>query len=108
MKMKTIMVTVFAFCMSACALDPTDDQTEQQAPDDQTEQQAPDDPAAISTDKPTKGAGPDFPKFAACGTSGPNLQHQVIADASSPNTANQRSGSSTGCTAPGALQPTDR
>jgi hypothetical protein len=127
MKMKTIMVTVFAFCMSACPHDPTDDQPKQQAPDSQTEQQAPDDPAAISTDKPTKDAGPVFPNLAACGTSGPNLQHQVIADASFPNTANQRwsagepggrrarrarggggaSGSSTGCTDPGALQPTD-
>jgi hypothetical protein len=28
--MKTLMITVFAFCMSACALDPTVDQPEQQ------------------------------------------------------------------------------
>ena len=98
MEDEDVMVTMFAFCMSACALDPTEDQTEQQAPDD---------PAAISTDEPAKDAGPVTPMFAACGTSGPNLQKQIIADAVSPNAANQRSGASTGCTALGALQPTD-
>jgi hypothetical protein len=47
------------------------------------------------------------PAHAACGTTGPNLDNRRVNDASSPNTANQRTGSSTGCAAPGALQPTD-
>jgi hypothetical protein len=44
---------------------------------------------------------------APCGTSGPNRENRVEADAPANGTANQRSGSSTGCPAPGALQPTD-
>lgn len=49
------------------------------------------------------------PSFAApCGKVGPLLDGRVITDAVSPNSAaQQRSGSSTGCTAIGALQRTD-
>jgi hypothetical protein len=44
---------------------------------------------------------------APCGTSGPNLQNERVDDAAFQGAANQRSGSSTGCWAPGVLQPTD-
>lgn len=47
------------------------------------------------------------PMHAACGTAGPLLENRVEADAPAGGAANQRSGSSTGCSAPGALQPTD-
>jgi len=47
------------------------------------------------------------PMHANCGTAGPNLENRVEADAPAGGAANQRSGSSTGCSAPGALQPTD-
>lgn len=47
------------------------------------------------------------PFHASCGTAGPNRENRVEADAPANGTANQRSGSSTSCTAPGALQPTD-
>jgi hypothetical protein len=47
------------------------------------------------------------PFHAACGTAGPNRENRVEADAPASGTANQRSGSSTSCDAPGALQPTD-
>ena len=50
------------------------------------------------------GAGPFH---ASCGTPGPNLENRVEADAPASGAANQRSGSSTGCPAPGVLQPTD-
>ncbi|GAA4416383.1 SH3 domain-containing protein [Actinokineospora soli] len=59
------------------------------------------------------GATPDktgdqlSPMHASCGTSGPNLENRVEADAPAGGAANQRSGSSTSCSAPGALQPTD-
>jgi hypothetical protein len=59
--------------------------------------------AAPKTD-PSGGAGP---RHASCGTPGPNLENRVEADAPASGAANQRSGSSTGCGAPGALQPTD-
>lgn len=32
--MKTLIMTIFAFCISACTLDPMEDQTEQRASDD--------------------------------------------------------------------------
>lgn len=44
---------------------------------------------------------------APCGTAGPNIENRVEADAPANGAANQRSGSSTSCSAPGALQPTD-
>lgn len=47
------------------------------------------------------------PMHANCGQAGPNLENRVEADAPTGGAANQRSGSSTGCSAPGALQPTD-
>jgi hypothetical protein len=46
-------------------------------------------------------------EFAACGKTGPNLTNKITTNASYPNAANQRSGSSTSCVAVGALQPTD-
>jgi hypothetical protein len=44
---------------------------------------------------------------AYCGRSGPNLQNGRVNDAAFTGPANQRSGSSTSCSAPGVLQPTD-
>lgn len=46
-------------------------------------------------------------RYGANGTAGPNLENRVEADAPASGAANQRSGSSTGCPAPGVLQPTD-
>ncbi|HEU4408630.1 MAG TPA: hypothetical protein VFS43_25435 [Polyangiaceae bacterium] len=68
------------------------------------EQQASDEERAA-----LEGAVPDVPTddAAACGKTGPNLDTKIVADAASPNSANQRSGSSTGCAAVGVLQPTD-
>lgn len=62
------------------------------------------DPTAISDDKTAEAGSVEY---AACGRTGPNLQNQIIANASSPNAVQQRSGSSTSCVAVGALQPTD-
>jgi hypothetical protein len=47
------------------------------------------------------------PLNASCGRAGPNVANHRVNDAPSNGTANQRSGSSTSCTAPGALQPSD-
>ncbi|HEU5470933.1 MAG TPA: SH3 domain-containing protein [Actinophytocola sp.] len=56
---------------------------------------------------PKPGPGSVGPMHAPCNTAGPNLENRVEADAPASGAANQRSGSSTGCGAPGALQPTD-
>jgi hypothetical protein len=53
------------------------------------------------------GPGTVSPMHANCGRIGPNLENRVELDAPAGGAVNQRSGSSTGCTAPGALQPTD-
>jgi hypothetical protein len=47
------------------------------------------------------------PLNAACGTAGPTGSAVRVNDAPLSGTVNQRRGSSTGCSAPGALQPTD-
>lgn len=44
---------------------------------------------------------------APCGTRPPDDDSKITADAASPNAANQRTGSSTGCTILGVLQPSD-
>lgn len=56
----------------------------------------------------SRDATAEAPFAAACGQAGPFLDGRVIIDAVSPNSAaQQRSGSSTGCAAIGALQQTD-
>jgi hypothetical protein len=63
---------------------------------------------AIAGDKMAElGIEPSSLRHANCGTAGPFLDGTVIADAASPNAANQRNGSSTGCPADGVLQPSD-
>lgn len=47
------------------------------------------------------------PDAAACGKAGPTSTSVRVNDAAFTGAANQRSGSSTSCTAVGALQPTD-
>lgn len=47
------------------------------------------------------------PRFASCGRNGPTNLTERVSDASSPDAARQRSGSSTGCPTDGVLQPTD-
>lgn len=47
------------------------------------------------------------PQFAPCNTAGSTAVRVFEADAPLNGAANQRSGSSTSCSAPGALQPTD-
>jgi hypothetical protein len=51
--------------------------------------------------------GESSPQFAPCGTAGSTAVSTFEADAPLNGAANQRSGSSTSCGAPGALQPTD-
>jgi hypothetical protein len=63
--------------------------------------------AAPASAAPQASGGPVAPLNAPCGTAGPNLQNQRFNDAPAGGAAKQRSGSSTGCTAPGVLQPTD-
>ena len=46
-------------------------------------------------------------RHAPCGTPGPNVGNERVNDAAITGAARQRSGSSTGCTAPGAIQPSD-
>jgi hypothetical protein len=62
--------------------------------------------AAGSTVERTEDELPS-PSAAACGRPGPNRENRRVNNASSPNAARQRSGSSTGCVALGVLQPTD-
>jgi hypothetical protein len=47
------------------------------------------------------------PQSAACGTKGSTASSERVDDAAFTGAANQRSGSSSGCPAFGALQPTD-
>jgi hypothetical protein len=63
--------------------------------------------AAPASAAPMTDPGAASPRHAPCGTAGPNLENRVELDAPAGGAANQRSGSSTGCGAPGALQPTD-
>jgi hypothetical protein len=106
--MKTLMMAMFALCVSACAFDTTGDQTAQQVPDEELAISDLTAPAAMPEAMAAKLAMGFVPDAAACGRSGPNLQNQVIADAASRSGgANQRSGSSTRCPALGVLQPTD-
>ena len=67
------------------------------------------DPDAIPSDAiVAKGLnGLISPLEAACGTVAGNLENRLVADAAFTGTARQRTGSSTSCPAPGALQPTD-
>lgn len=68
------------------------------------------DPDAIPSDAiVAKGLnGVITPLNAACGSPPPgNLENRLVADAAFTGTARQRTGSSTSCTASGALQPSD-
>jgi hypothetical protein len=65
-------------------------------------------PASAAPKTPPSGVGA---MHAPCGTTGPNIDNRVDADAPSGGAANQRSGtialSSNNCTILGVLQPTD-
>jgi hypothetical protein len=67
--------------------------------------------AGTASATPKTGQGGVGTAHAACGTTGPNIDNRVDADAPSGGAANQRSGtvsaSSTNCTIVGVLQPTD-
>ena len=102
--MKRLMVTVFAFGMSACALDSAGNQPEQQAVDEELVSPSPD---YLASAKAQAAAASVLPLNASCGTVGPNVGNEFHADAPAGDAANQRSGSSTGCTILGVLQPTD-
>jgi hypothetical protein len=68
------------------------------------------DPALAATIAMSKRASIDdgvVPQFASCGTPGSTAVSEQVNDAAFQGAAKQRSGSSTSCTAPGALQPTD-
>jgi hypothetical protein len=104
--MKKLMVMVFAFGMSACALDPAEDPSVQSTQDEALIAPSPEYLAAAKIKIASVQSAVE-PRNAACGTNGPNLQNQVIADVAINGAARQRTGSSTGCTARGELQPTD-
>jgi len=67
--------------------------------------------AAPASAAPKVVPGGVSPMHAPCGTTGPNIDNRVDADAPSGGAANQRSGtiaaSSTNCVILGVLQPTD-
>lgn len=105
--MKKFMMMLFAFGMSACALDPAGNPSDQQVPD---EASIPANPDYLATAKAQQARAQNLisPDFAACGKVGPNLQDQVISNASQGSGgANIRNGSSTSCPALGVLEPTD-
>jgi hypothetical protein len=64
--------------------------------------------SAVAAAEPA-GASPGgaSPLNASCGTVGPNLANLRVNDAPVSGAVNQRSGSSTSCSIPGVLQPTD-
>jgi hypothetical protein len=110
MMMKMLMATVFALCMSACALDPEGEQLEQQAVDEDLVSPSPDyleSAKAQAAKAHAASVGPVVSEFASCGTAGPNIGNEFNADAPFGDAANQRSGSSTSCARLGVLQPTD-
>jgi hypothetical protein len=64
--------------------------------------------AAITAAKMAEiGPEGDSLRFASCGRNGPTDIAEFVSDASFPDAARQRSGSSTGCATDGVLQPTD-
>lgn len=112
--MKVFMTTVFVFGMTACGIEatgPGDEPMEEQAPVQELAMAELKDPAAVQAKIQEKlAANPEAaaaPRHAACGRVGPRLDGSRTNDASSPNTALQRSGSSTSCDRPGQLNPTD-
>jgi hypothetical protein len=112
--MRMAKVMLFACCVAACAVDgstASDDVNDGDSVDD-----APAEPldsariAAIAKAKKAASVGANLvisPHAASCGTNGPTSTSEHVNDAAFMGTARQRSGSSAGCTAPGALQPTD-
>lgn len=62
---------------------------------------------SASAEPPKTDPGTVSPMHAPCGTTGPNLENRVEADAPAGGSARQRRGSSTSCTADGQLEPTD-
>jgi hypothetical protein len=78
------------------------------AGDTVTEQLDPERAAAIAKVKMASiDAAAISPQSAACGRAGSTSTSERVNDAAFTGAANQRSGSSTGCVALGALQPTD-
>ena len=99
-----LMVMGFAFCMSACALDSTETQPEQQVVDESLVSPSPD---YLASAKVKAVDASVLPRNASCGKVAPNIGNQFNADAPAGDAANQRSGSSTSCAILGVLQPTD-
>jgi hypothetical protein len=116
-EMTKFMVTVFAFGISACALD-TGDQPEQQGLDEWQVTSSLDDVAIakakavamVRAEPVTEDMSVD-PRSAACGRAPSVSTGLFVPDAPRADAANQRNGttalSSTNCTIVGVLQPTD-
>jgi len=98
--MKKLLVVMFACGLAACMAEDDTVEVDQAVMDDETAKEL-----ALEIEV-SKGMAIE-PASAACGRSGPNRENRRVNDAASPNAANQRSGSSTGCTAHGVLQPSD-
>lgn len=120
--MKTLIVTLFMCCVAACAVD--DGMTDEGMPVSNLKDGAettdaetaddivmePFDPERVATIAKAKMAllgTSAISQAAACGTAGPTSTSERVNDAAFTGTARQRTGSSTSCTSPGALQPTD-
>ena len=96
-----------------CATDAGDATEPTQTVSDAVDETAPEpfDPARAAEIAKAKmasiGAAAIEPRNAACGTNGPTGTSRRVNDAAFTGAARQRTGSSTGCTARGELQPTD-
>jgi len=117
--MKVLISSMFAvLCVSGCL--ESDPAGSDNAADEGTQATMDQDTAQVSENLNEKratdiakakmalvGADAISPQAAACGKAGPTSTSERVNDAAFKGAAQQRSGSSTSCTAPGALQPTD-
>lgn len=108
--MKNVMMStvVFAMAMGGGCITDEADELEAQPEEELTQLLAPEEPDVAPDESILRKRGDLIsPAHASCGTRAPNLENRRVSNASSPNAARQRRGSSTGCIADGALQPTD-
>ena len=98
--MKKLLAVMFACAMAACMSEDETSEVDDAVMDDETAAEV---ALAIEASKRME----IEPASASCGRAGPNRENRRVNDAASPNAANQRSGSSTGCPALGVLQPSD-
>ena len=98
--MKKLLAVMFACALGACMSEDQALENDDVVMDDETAK-------ALALDIEASRGMEIEPASAPCGRAGPNRENRRVNDAASPNAANQRSGSSTGCAALGVLQPSD-